>query len=62
MNNFPEMSIREMLQKIVEMKAPYSHDPLEMAMKGFKQHSEYAKEILDRIEKGVNIDTKEADL
>ena len=59
LKNFSEMSIREMLQIIVEKKAPYSRDRVEMAVNGFEQHSAYAKEIIDRLEKGVGIDKKE---
>ena len=56
---FSEMSIREMLQEIIEKKASYSHDRVQMAVNGFEQHSEYAKEILDRLEKGIGIDIKD---
>jgi len=59
---FSDMSIREMLQEIVEMKAPYSRDQNQMAMNGFEQHSAYAIEILVRIEKGIDVDFKEEDL
>lgn len=57
---FSYLSIREMLQDIIEMKAPYSHDRIQMAVEGFKQHSEYAVEIVDRLEKGIGIDVKES--
>lgn len=53
------MSIREMLQEIVDMKAPYSRDRVQMAVNGFEQHSAYAKETLERLEKNVGIDEKE---
>ena len=56
---FSDMSIREMLQEIIEKKAPYSQDRVKMAMNGFNQHSGYAKEIVDRLEKGIGIDVKE---
>jgi len=54
-----EMSIREMLQEIIEKKVPYSCDRIQMAVNGFEQHSSYAKEILDRLEKQIDIDVKE---
>lgn len=57
--NFSNMSIREMLQEIIEKKAPYSQDRVQMAVNGFEQHSGYAKEIVERLEKGIKIDFKE---
>lgn len=59
--NFSDMSIREMLQEIIKMKVSYSHDRVKMAVNGFRQHSGYAKEILERLENKVEIDFKEED-
>jgi len=58
---FSDMSIRDMLQKIIEKKAPYSQDRVQMAVNGFEQYSGYAKEIIERLEKNLGIDEKEDD-
>lgn len=42
--------IKEMLQEIIEKRAPYKHDKIEMALAGFEKHSKYATNILVFIE------------
>ena len=42
-------TIREMLQEIIEMRAPYSQDPETMA-EIFWQHAKYATKILKILE------------